>query len=336
MRLRRWLVALAVGAAAGKKRRKARDSSSSGGLTTMTVGDTGLVVRISDGPAASSLREWAKDIGDGGATFGEATMREAAVAARISSGDWPSSAYDEYQRIAAGSGNVDSAALLLSYGVGATVAEYAASEPLLRAIAEGDAAGTRALLEDGAADADARVPDGTTALHAAALVGCGACAALVLDHSLDASALLEAVGRRCVTDTRHARGEMARSSVLHHSAEKNAARDLGRRPLSPQHSAGCLTAAMLTSIAHHTHALLARVLLAANLTPSGMLRCSCATTTMIFCMLTVVDAGRLKAQDDGALRFRHVAGRYAYRPEGRCDAESAVRRAHAWRERERA
>ena len=57
-----------------------------------------------------------------------------------------------------------------------------------------------------------------------------------------------------------------------------------------------MTAAMLTSIAHHTHALLARVLLAANLTPSGMLRCSCATTTMIFCMRTVVDAGRLMAK----------------------------------------
>ena len=120
---------------------------------TVSVGDTGLVVRISDGPASASLKSWAKDLGDGGATFSEATAREAAVAARVSAGEWPASSYDEYQRLAAGTGNVDSAGLLISYGVGQTVAEYADSEPLLRAVAEQDAAETRRLLDDGA-DAD--------------------------------------------------------------------------------------------------------------------------------------------------------------------------------------
>ncbi|KAH8052213.1 hypothetical protein JL722_10313 [Aureococcus anophagefferens] len=204
MRTRCWLLALVAAVGAAKKRRKKPQATESG-LATVSVGDTGLVVRISDGPASASLKSWAKDLGDGGATFSEATSREAAVAARVSAGEWPASSYDEYQRLAAGTGNVDSAGLLISYGVGQTVAEYADSEPLLRAVAEQDAAATRRLLDDGA-DADGVVPDGTTALHAAALVGCAACAGLLLDNSRDADALLEAVGASGMTAVHVAAG----------------------------------------------------------------------------------------------------------------------------------
>ena len=204
MRTRCWLLALVAAFGAAKKRRR-KPQATERGLATVSVGDTGLVVRISDGPASASLKSWAKDLGDGGATFSEATAREAAVAARVSAGEWPASSYDEYQRLAAGTGNVDSAGLLISYGVGQTVAEYADAEPLLRAVAEQDAAETRRLLDDGA-DADGVVPDGTTALHAAALVGCAACAGLLLDNSRDADALLEAVGASGMTAVHVAAG----------------------------------------------------------------------------------------------------------------------------------
>ena len=59
--------------------------------------------------------------------------------------------------------------------------------------ARGDAAGARrAIAEHGDGVADATLPDGTTALHAAALGGEPACVDVVLDACRDADELLEA------------------------------------------------------------------------------------------------------------------------------------------------
>lgn len=177
---------------------------------SVAVGATGLrVVLPRDGPGSSELRAWAAEIGDRGATAAEASMREQVVYEAVASGEWPAAAWPAYNRLAAGSGQVDSAALLLEFGVAPSAAEL------------GDAA---------------RHPDGTTALHAAALAGCVACCEGILDS---AEELLEEEGAHGMTPlmvaaaaghadvvrlllargARNARHVFANSTALHMAAE---------------------------------------------------------------------------------------------------------------------
>lgn len=208
-------------------------------VRTLQIGSTGVAVHIRDGPAFDRLFAWSRQLGDRGATHGEASEREGQVHALIASGAWPSHAWDEYQRLAAGSGQVDSGGLLRDYGVAFSVAEHAPSEPLVRAAVEGDVGTARRLLEDYLSEAP--LPDGTTALHAAALANSEAVAKLLLDRADDARAFLESRGahgltalhtaasanalqvleeltrRGAVVDARHA---FANSTALHFAAEE--------------------------------------------------------------------------------------------------------------------
>ena len=154
-------------------------------MRTLSIGTTGVAVRIRQGPAFDQLFTWSKHLGDRGATHGEASEREQRVHSLVASGAWPAYAWDEYQRLAAGSGQVDSGSLLRDYGVAFSVAEHASSEPLFRAAASNDAAEVRRLLKDDY-ESDAALPDGTTPLHAAALSDSIKVAKLLLDSADDA------------------------------------------------------------------------------------------------------------------------------------------------------
>jgi len=208
-------------------------------MRTLSIGTTGVAVKIRQGPAFDQLFTWSKHLGDRGATHGEASEREQRVHSLVASGAWPSYVWDEYQRLAAGSGQVDSGALLRDYGVAYSVAEHASSEPLFRAAASNDAAEVRRLLKDDY-ESDAALPDGTTALHAAALSDSIKVAKLLLDSADDARSLIEARGahgltalhtaasanalkvvdellkRGAVVDARH---PFANSTALHFAAE---------------------------------------------------------------------------------------------------------------------
>ena len=117
-------------------------------MRTLSIGTTGVAVKIRQGPAFDQLFTWSKHLGDRGATHGEASEREQRVHSLVASGAWPAYAWDEYQRLAAGSGQVDSGGLLRDYGVAFSVAEHASSEPLFRAAVSSDVATVRRLLKD--------------------------------------------------------------------------------------------------------------------------------------------------------------------------------------------
>lgn len=148
----------------------------------------GLSLRIStDGVAGETLVQWANELDERGATAGEASMREAIVLNAVSSGEWPASAWEEYQRLAAGTGNVDSALLLFEYGIARTVFDHVQEgvDDLVSAAARGE------VNVEHYTRSKASTPDGTTALHAAALVGCTACAEALIQADPE---LLEAQG----------------------------------------------------------------------------------------------------------------------------------------------
>ena len=78
----------------------------------------------------------------------------------------------------------------------------------MKALATKDVDGARAALVDSEAAADATLPDGTTALHAAAIGGDPACVDLVLNAALDPRrpARIRSVPRRASRSRRASRG----------------------------------------------------------------------------------------------------------------------------------
>jgi ankyrin repeat protein len=261
----------------------ARAAAEDKAMRTLSIGTTGVAVKIRQGPAFDQLFTWSKHLGDRGATHGEASEREQRVHSLVASGAWPSYAWDEYQRLAAGSGQVDSGSLLRDYGVAFSVAEHASSEPLFRAAVSSDVNTVRRLLKDDY-ESDAALPDGTTALHAAALSDSIKVAKLLLDSADDARSLIEARGahgltalhtaaaanalkvvaelvrRGAVVDSRHA---FANSTALHFAAEDghheiiealcdagadaDASTTLGGRPLHALLECGASTEALLNN-----------------------------------------------------------------------------------------
>eukprot|EP00616_Rhizochromulina_sp_CCMP1243_P007371 CAMPEP_0118995290 /NCGR_PEP_ID=MMETSP1173-20130426/58222_1 /TAXON_ID=1034831 /ORGANISM="Rhizochromulina marina cf, Strain CCMP1243" /LENGTH=256 /DNA_ID=CAMNT_0006946627 /DNA_START=27 /DNA_END=794 /DNA_ORIENTATION=- len=137
----------------------------------------------SDPAAAPTLEAWARAIesSDGTASFTEAVAREAMVVSQVSLGVWSAETYHEYQRMAAVTGNVDSAHVLLHYGVAPSLSQM---PPLLSAAAACRLEELRALLGNGVL-VDTSLPDGTTALVAASLVGCEEAVRILLAEGAD-------------------------------------------------------------------------------------------------------------------------------------------------------
>lgn len=85
--------------------------------------NSGLKLKFSEKRSAALLLNWAKDIDLHGGTVSHTTavQRESHIVNMINSGQLSFGAYEDYQRLAAGTGNVDSARLLMQYGIGGTV-----------------------------------------------------------------------------------------------------------------------------------------------------------------------------------------------------------------------
>ena len=97
---------------------------------------------------------------------------------KVESGEWSPVSYVEYQRLAAGSGNVDSARLILEFGVAATIQELSLQSKsslgkLFAAIGRCDDAEYDRLLRDyEELEVTSVADDGTTTLIAAAFNNC--------------------------------------------------------------------------------------------------------------------------------------------------------------------
>jgi len=84
---------------------------------------SGVKIKFTDKRSAALLSKWANDIDVNGGTVShtQAVQRESQIVGLVNSGQLSFAAYEDYQRLAAGTGNVDSARLLMQYGVGAAV-----------------------------------------------------------------------------------------------------------------------------------------------------------------------------------------------------------------------
>ncbi len=97
-----------ISIAGGKSLKREKSISS-----TLVV--NGVSLSFSDAASAPQLIKWAKELTktQGSVTHAQAVSRERFVVEQVNSGLWSTATYHEYQRLAASSGNVDSARLLL-------------------------------------------------------------------------------------------------------------------------------------------------------------------------------------------------------------------------------
>lgn len=124
----------------------------------------GVTVAIEDEAAVEQLGAWARQLAaEGSVSHAQAVARERLVAGKVAAGEWEPSAFHAYQRLAAGTGNVDSADLLLHYAIVPAVA--ASQQPLHRAAAACDMDTLRDLLQEQHVFADTPLPDGTTVIR---------------------------------------------------------------------------------------------------------------------------------------------------------------------------
>ena len=139
---------------------------------------SGLHLEFRDPKSSSTLQRWARELDSNGGTVthAAAVFREQDVVRKVESGEWSPAAYNDYQRLAAGSGNVDSARLILEYGVKASLQLAGAKTPLgklFRAVLACDGAEyVRLLALHEELSAASVSEDGTTVLIAAAFQGC--------------------------------------------------------------------------------------------------------------------------------------------------------------------
>lgn len=86
---------------------------------------TGLQLAFSHSPALDRLKIWTHEL-DHPQDFPKlnyqvAVQRELEVVQQIDAGLWPQEVYTEYQKLVSTTGNVDSAGLLIRYGVASTI-----------------------------------------------------------------------------------------------------------------------------------------------------------------------------------------------------------------------
>ena len=165
----------------------------------VTVSGT-FKLEFSDSPALPTLKEWSKELGKHGhtVTHDQAVEREMKIVQMIDSGQWPTSVYAEYQRMAAGTGNVDSARLLLEYGLNPTVVDVIKRQDdtgsLHSAAVLCHAPSVSGTYKDEAL-IDAPADDGTTPLITASFKGCLPVVIALTEEGAD----VEAVGMHGMT-----------------------------------------------------------------------------------------------------------------------------------------
>ena len=102
----------------------APSSTAVGNLVEQVKMSSGLELYFAKSPATGILRQWADEIDDPEApkiSYELAVQREVDVVTAIDNGLWPEETYIEYQKLVSTTGNVDSAKLLIKYGVDSIV-----------------------------------------------------------------------------------------------------------------------------------------------------------------------------------------------------------------------
>lgn len=190
------------------------------------------------------LQAWSKDIEarDGTMTHAQAIYRELEVVRKVNDGVWPVEAYHGYQLIAAGSGNVDSARLLVAYALDPAMHHFRRSankNSLHYAAAVCDISLLSDLLSEETAVDDADDKYEMTPLMVAVYFGCidavktltseGADVNLCGRHGMNAVMIAASLGRDIAIETLvesgradvNARHKFAGTTALHMAAELN-------------------------------------------------------------------------------------------------------------------
>lgn len=138
------------------------------------------------------IHQWAKELerSQGSVSHSKAVQRERLIVQQIDSGKLSLQAYHDYQRFAAGTGNVDSAKLLLTYGIGASISMLRPSDHLHIAARNCDLSALKDLLDEAAPTfVDMPTEDGTTSLMIASFLNCSQIVSYLLSEGADVHAV---------------------------------------------------------------------------------------------------------------------------------------------------
>lgn len=174
-----------LGLALGKRRNEETRIGNTDDNNKVMAVLRGLSLSLDPQLASSSLiQKWARELGAsrGSVSHSDAVSREQYVVNQVNTDKLPARAYFDYQRFAAGTGNVDSAALLLEYGIGATVQSIPAGGLLdtVRACRIKEYLLRRRISSD---EDEQVMPDGTNVLLVATFVNCLPIVKAVLDDA---------------------------------------------------------------------------------------------------------------------------------------------------------
>lgn len=208
---------------------------------------SGFKLHLYDKKSSSTLIQWAKelDISGGTVSHQNAVSRENQVVSLINQGIWTYQSYHDYQRFAAGTGNVDSSRLLMEYGLGYSLSEIthgkskSSQSKLFQAVLTCNVLKFNDLIQRDEMLLHVMTDDGITLLMAAAYSGCESILMSLLTediHDIDAvalnglNALMIASSLGYIDIIRHlvkhgadinAKHKFAYSTALHMAAELN-------------------------------------------------------------------------------------------------------------------
>jgi ankyrin repeat protein len=148
---------------------------------------------FSSSPAQSTLIKWANDVrrNGGSVTHSEASQREKHVVEMVNGGVWSPEIYVEYQKFSARLGNVDSASLLLEYGLGPSLhllsSEKSSVQRFSQYLLSCSLEKVEKYLRDSPGSENFAFVDGNTPLILATTSGCVTLVRLLLKEGADSS-----------------------------------------------------------------------------------------------------------------------------------------------------
>ena len=174
-----------------KKSKRAKSSSSSSSSSISL--SSGLTLHF-HGKSSSILHQWATEIDRyGGVTHSQATSREQQVISLMNQGLADIQTYHQYQRLAAGTGNVDSGRLLMDYGIGISLSELSSlSDTISRQVFDATVSCNintiNNLIHNENISVDHALDDGMTLLIAASYSGCLGVVEFLINEGSDVEA----------------------------------------------------------------------------------------------------------------------------------------------------
>ena len=170
-------------------KRQKKSSSSPSPSSSITL-SSGLQLNFR-GKSSEVLQKWASEIDKyGGVTFSQATSREQQIISMMQQGLADMETYHSYQRMAASTGNVDSARLLMDYGINYSIRELSIISPIFHAVASCNINIIRNMIQEGSIHVDHSSDDGITILIIASSQGC----LEIVEYLISEGADVEAVG----------------------------------------------------------------------------------------------------------------------------------------------